>query len=210
MYVDENDRPPGLDERYIAATNSSNLRLNLNPDAQCDATHLIAAGLLGNRMGEALAHLRAEWDSAEKPRKATEAEILARAAQLPKRKGKVDVKRARIEAMVAHAAAMRKRAEQLRGRAQVLGLMREWAAMRDVDPDLLSPALYHWLHPTCPACEGRGKMLIADTPVLGKDCNHCAGAGKWPRPLGAERVDDWLKGCAGRAKRDRASLLNAE
>lgn len=204
MLADTNDRP-GLEEQYLLATSTSDL--TLNPDRTCAATHLIAAGLTGNRMGEALTHLRSEWATADKPRKATEAEILARAAALPKAKGKPDVKRARTVLLVEYSAAMRRRAHQLRGWATAMGLLRAWAEARTVDPDLLSPALYHWLAPGCPVCDGLGKRRLPDAPALGKDCHHCAGTGKWPRPLGAHVVHDWLASCSGKAKRDRGALV---
>jgi hypothetical protein len=207
MLADTNDRP-GLDERYIGATNSSDLRLN--PDATCDATHLIAAGLIGNRMGAALIHLRAEWDAADKPRKATEAEILARAEELPKRKGKVDVKRARTEMLVGYSVAMRHRAHSMRGWLPALSIMAEWAQIRGWDVDLLSPALYHWLNPVCPVCDGLGARKMEDAPVLGKKCHHCEGSGVWPKPLGSHKVKEWLARCAGKAKGQRGGVLRGD
>ena len=203
--LDTNERPD-LDERYIGATNSSDLRLNY--DATCDATHLIAAGLIGNRMGAALIHLRAEWDAADKPRKATDAEIAARAGELPKRKGKADLKRARGEMVVAHAVAMRHRAHAMRGWLPALSIMAEWATSRGLDVDLLSPALYHWLSPRCPVCDGLGARRMEDAPVLGKTCHACNGSGMWPKPLGADRIHDWLASCVAKARRERGNMLH--
>jgi hypothetical protein len=204
--LDTQDRP-GLDEQYIVATNTSDL--SLNPDRVCSATHLIAAGLLGNRMGEALVHLRAEWDTASKPPKPTDDDVAARAAELPKRKGKPDLKRARGELRLGYSIALRKRAEQMRGMAQASGLMRQWALVREFDPDLVPKVLYYWLNPVCPACDGRKFVVIPDTPALSsKQCHHCEGHGTWPKPLGSDRALNWLKGCAGKAKGDRAGLLN--
>jgi hypothetical protein len=203
-----NELPPGLDEQYLIATNTSNL--TLNPDRVCAATHLIAAGLTGNRMGEALSHLRAEWDAADKPRKMTEAEILTRANDFRDRKGRPDVKRIRTEALLGYAVAMRHRAHALRGWLPALTIMGEWAQMRGVDVDLLSPALYHWLHATCPVCDGRGHRRLPEAPVLEKkQCYHCNGSGSWQRPLGAEPIHDWLATCIGNAQRDRKKLLHA-
>lgn len=205
MTYETSDRP-GLEEQYLLATSTSDL--TLNPDRTCAATHLIAAGLAGNMMGAALAHLRSEWASADKPRKATEAETLARAGELPLFKGKPDVKRARAEAITSHARALRDAAHRLRGWSTAMGLLREWAALRDVDVDLLSPALYHWLAPTCLVCDGCGAAKIAGAPSLSaKQCFKCGGTGKWPRPLGAHVVHDWLASCAGKAKRDRGALV---
>jgi hypothetical protein len=205
MLADQNERP-GLEEQYIVATNTSNL--TLNPDKTCAATHLIAAGLLGNRMGQALVFLRSEWDAADKPRKATEDEIFARAAELPRRKDKLDVKRARTEMLVGYATALRHRAHRLTGWLPAISIMSEWAALREVDRDLLSPALYHWLSPTCPVCDGLGHRKMEDAPVLGSQCHHCQGSGSWPRPHGAERIHDWLHGCVGKARADRSGLIH--
>lgn len=202
-----NDRP-GLDEQYIAATNASDL--TLDPNHLCAADHLIAAALGGNRMGDALNHLRSEWDAALKPAKWTEADVSARAQTLPKRKGKPDLKMARGQLIVEHASALRGVYMRLAGRVVCLGILAEWAARRDVDADLLSPALYHYLNPLCPVCDGLGKLRHPDAPVLGKDCHHCAGTGKWPRPLGAERVESFLKGSVGKAKAQRGQNLHGE
>lgn len=204
MSQETTDRP-GLEELYQLATSTSDL--TLNPDKVCAATHLIAAGLTGNRMGEALTHLRSEWAMADKPRKATDAEIAGRAAVLPKLKGKPDVKRARTMLLVEYAAGLRKRAHQMRGWAPAMVLLAEWATLRGVDRDLLSPSLYHWLAPTCPVCDGRGAQRLPDAPSLGKQCHHCAGTGKWPRPLGADQVANWLASCASKARRERGALL---
>lgn len=207
MLID-NDRP-GLDEQYIVATNTSDL--TLRPDQTCAATHLIAAGLVGNRMGEALTHLRSEWASAEKPRKATETEITFRAELFlailgQGNRGKPDVKRVRTEALIGYAVALRQCAYQLRGWPLAIALLREWGIGR-AEPALLPLALYHWLNPTCPVCDGHGKRKLPDAPVLGKACHHCAGTGKWPRPLGSHDVHDWLQRCVATARADRGALV---
>lgn len=205
--IDTQDRP-GLDEQYIAATNASDL--TMDPDHRCAVDHLIAAALGGNRMGDALARLKAEWDSAAKPVKWTVADIAMHAESLPKKKGKPDLRMARAQLIAAYARALREAYMRLMNRGLCLEILGEWAAKRGVDADLLSPALYHWLAPACPVCDGLGKLKMADAPVLGKDCPHCAGSGKWPRPLGAERVKDFLKGCVGKARQDRKTLLYGE
>lgn len=207
MTFETSDRP-SLDEAYAIATNTSDL--TLHPDRTCSATHLIAAGLLGNRMGSALVHLRGDWDGLGKLRKATEAEIVARAKELPKVKGKLDVKRARGEKDAAHRAAMRHRAHSLPGWVPALSIMVEWAVARRVDLDLLSPALYHWLVPTCAVCEGRGQIKMEDAPVLGKQCHACNGLRLTIRSSQADRVDSWLRGCVGKAKRERGGLMRGE
>ena len=205
---DDRNPPRGLDEQYIAATNASDL--TLDPDHLCAVDHLIAAAIGGNRMGDALNHLRAEWGAAPKPAKWTEADVIARAEQLPKRKKKLDLNMARGQLIVEYATSMRAVYMRLAGRAKCMEILLEWAVRRDIDPDLLSPSLYHWLAPACPVCDGLGKRCRPGTPVLDKDCPHCAGTGKWPRPLGADRVEAFLKGCVGKAKSHRGEVLHGE
>jgi hypothetical protein len=196
---------PTIQERYTSATNTSDLTIAADRTGQGDV--ILAAGMVRNRLGHALIHLMAEWDRTDKPRKRTAGQIAARAIALKDRHGKPDHRRAAIEAMVWHASAMRQRAATLAGRNQVLGLLQEWAALHGVDPDILSPAIFHWLAPTCPACDGHGKMRIPETPVLGKRCNHCDGIGRWPAPLGATRVHQYMAACLGKARAEMVKRM---
>ena len=205
MYADTHDRP-GLDEQYIVATNGNDLKVD--PDRTTAADHLIAAGLVGNRMGSILIHLIGEWASADKPPKWTDDEVALRAQSLPKlKKDKPDLKRARGEAIVAHARALRETYFSLPSRTAALDIMAEWAWRRQVDPDLLSPSLYHYLSPSCPVCEGRKHMLLPDAPVLGKQCHACDGTGLVKTD---KRVNDWLKACAGKARGQRGNLMHGK
>jgi len=205
MAIDTQERPT-LEERHLTATNTSDL--TIDPDRRTQADVILAAGMVRNRLGHALIHLRAEWDRTDKPRKWTAADIAKRAAQIPDKKGKPDVRRATVEATVWHATAMRERAQKLAGRNLVLGLLAEWAHFYGVDADLLSPAVFHWLAPQCPVCEGHGLHRMADSPVLSKrQCLHCHGTGAWPKPLGADRVHSYIKSCLGKAKGDMAHRL---
>lgn len=206
MLDSSNESKPGLEERYISATMASDLTVDAHRIGAVD--HLIAAGLVGNRMGAALGRLLAEWGRIAKPPKRTESDIAARAQELPDKKGRADMKRARAEATVSYARDMRAAYLRIPGRADALAIMLEWAQLRSVDPDLLSPALYHWLSPTCLVCDGLGHLRMPDAPVLGKQCHHCHGSGSWPRPQGAHRVAEWLTSCAGKAKSQRAGLLH--
>jgi hypothetical protein len=168
---------------------------------------ILAAGLTKARLGMALIAIRAEWDRCEKPPKRSEAQIEARSKELKDKRGKPDIRRARVEAMVWHARMLRERAMKLRGRSAVLGLLTDWALLRGVDADLLSTALFHWLSPRCPACDGRGKMRLADAPVLGKQCPHCHGTGEWAKPLGAWVIHEHIADAIGKAKSGMAGKL---
>lgn len=195
---------PKIDELYCTASTSSDLTVDADHRRPID--FVVAAGLAVRsgghkvRLGDALIRLRGEWDRTAKPRKRTEAEIYARAQELRDGKGKPDVKRARVEALTQHAAAMRERAMNLSGRSVVLGLLTDWAREVGADVDLLSPAIFHFLAPTCPVCGGLGRLRHEDAPVLGKDCYHCRGAGTWPRPLGAAAIHEHFAECLNAAK----------
>jgi hypothetical protein len=200
MAMADTDDRACIEERLLVASNTSSLKIDVARSNGADI--ILAAGMSarGNQLGFALIHLRGEWDRCEKPRKRTPAEISARAAVLKDKKGRPDIRRAAIEAMVWHASAMRERAAKLAGRSAVIGLLTLWAEERGIDRDLLSPALYHWLAPKCPACDGHGNPKIPDTPSLSaKRCQHCQGVGEWPRPLGAQAIHDHIKSCVGKA-----------
>lgn len=199
MMATEAERPT-VEERYATASVTSDLTYEPNPERHNALDVVIAAGLERNhRLGHALIHMRAEWDRCDKPAKRTEVEIAARAAQIPDKKGRPDMKRARAEALVWHSQAMREKAKALSGRSVVVGLLTDWALARGVDVDLLSPAIFHFLAPTCPVCGGLGKLRRQDAPVLGANCYHCRGEGTWPRPLGAQAIHEYLKRCLNSA-----------
>ena len=207
MYTDTNERP-GIEERLLTACTSSDMTLAL--DRRSPADIHIAAGLAGknNQLGMALVHLESEWHRCDKPPKWTAEAIEKRSRQLKDKKGRPDVKRATVEALVWHAGAMRERAMKLTGRSVVIGLLKDFALMRGIDVDLISPALFHWLAPSCPACAGLGKVKAIDAPSLtDKKCPHGQGAGTWPRPLGAQAIHDHIKSCLGAAKGGTAQKM---
>lgn len=207
MAMADTERPT-IEERHLSATNTSDL--TIDPQRRGKGDVILAAGLAasGNQLGHALMHLRAEWDRCDKPAKRSAAWISKRAVEVPDKKGRPDVRRAWNEAMVWHATAMRQRAMKLTGRSVVIGLLQEWAALRGIDPDLLSPAVFHWLAPACPACDGVGKRPVLYGHEQSKeDCQHCRGSRVWPRPLGAEVIHNHLKKCLLKAMSETGRAL---
>jgi hypothetical protein len=195
------DERPCIEERLLVASNTSSLKIDVARSNGADIVLALGMSARGNQLGQALIHLRGEWDRCDKPRKRTPAEIAARAKMLKDKKGRPDQRRAAIEAMVWHASAMRERAAKLSGRSVVVGLLTEWATARGIDCDLISPALFHFMAPKCPACDGLGNLKIPDTPSLSaKRCNHCDGQGEWPRPLGARDIHSYIQTCIAKAK----------
>lgn len=208
MVIDEQNPPPGLDEQYIAATVASDLTLRAHRRGAAD--HLIAAGLVGNRMGAVLKHLRAEWDLAAKPAPWTDADVTERAEIVLTKKGKPDMSRARAQIIMEYATGMQQAYMRLPTRMDALAIMADWAHRRSWDPDLLSPALYHHLAPTCPVCHGLKQLRRDDAPVLGKQCYYCAGEGTRAKPLESHRVLNWLKSCEGAERGERRAVLHEE
>jgi len=198
---------PGIEERYLTATNTSDLTFDAARSSQADV--IGAAGMVRNRLGMALWHLQSAWDKADKPAKRSAAEIAKRAAEIPDKKGRPDLKRAQAEALVWHAGAMRALAQSMPGRSAALGLLKEWATFYGVDHDLLSPALFHFLAPRCPVCEGTRRVHhgYGKPGATEKTCDHCKGIGDWPRPLGADRVHEHMRKCFQRAKSDMVGAL---
>jgi hypothetical protein len=205
------EAPRSIEEAYATASLTSDMTAfgGMVPEGRRtgNSNIILAAALTKSRLGIALIAYRAEWDRCEKPPKRSEAQIEARSKELKDKRGKPDIRRARVEAMVWHARMLRERAMKLRGRSAVLGLLTDWALLRGVDVDLLSPVIFHFLAPACAACDGRGRLVIHDTPVLGKQCPHCRGTGTWPMPSGGSVVYDHITDAIGKAKSGMAGKL---
>jgi hypothetical protein len=215
MAMADTQEKPGVTERYLAATETSNLTLLDHRMGAPDL--LIAAGLSEETVGNALVRLMGEWDSSAKPRMPTTANIKAvaqamrvsdasqkAAAELHSRPykspGKAEV-RARAEAIGWYSRELRLFAQGLKSRAECVEHVRQWFALKGMDEDYAGAALYHWLEPNCPVCEGRGKVKPPDAPVLTRQCHACSGTGRTPLTDTAFRAAEWLSGCLGRAKR---------
>lgn len=68
------DSPPSVEEQYLSAGHSSNLRVEA--DRRSDADVLIAMGWSATRLGGALLRLHGEWDGAEKRPRMSETDLL--------------------------------------------------------------------------------------------------------------------------------------
>jgi hypothetical protein len=203
-----------LDEAYGIARHTSDMTVmgglvpeghhNRNADVVMAAGMMAAAGR--NTLGMALLDLQKEWEACGKPPKRSQAQIEARAAEIPDRKGRPDLARAETEALMWHARAMRELAMKLRTRTTAMRLLLEWAQPRGIDPDLILPAVFHWLAPKCPACNGTGRRA-ARWPLVGAICKHCNGSTEWPRPFGAGVIHEHIADCLGKAKSGMAGKL---
>jgi hypothetical protein len=197
MFGTDGDSPPGIDERYQAASNTSDLRVEADHRGAGDV--LIAAGWSQSRLGMALLRLHSEWTKAQ-PKMFSDQHVTEHAATLPPRKGKPDTKRAREELQDAYVAAVRTRAERIRGREAVEQQLLAWAMLKGIDSEVVRPTLTHWLAPKCPVCLGRGKRRHADAPVLAGECGSCHGSGDRPRPLGSGQVYGYIEDAVNKGR----------
>jgi hypothetical protein len=208
MFDTDTSERPDVQETYEVATQTSSLKVETHRQGAADV--IIAAGWSESRVGMALLRLHSEWDGAAKPRRATEAQVKAMAAQFPDAKGKPSVSRARAEATVWYARELRLLALSLKSRASVLEQVHAWAVLKGLDPASVAPALFHWLSCTCPVCDGHGLRKVPDQPALSaKQCHACHGSGKTPRPEGAARIQNWLDECTQKARQSLKRRLRA-
>lgn len=220
--VEASKKPPGVDERYQAATSTSNLRIEADRAGAGDVI-LSAGGIQQNvrelpsgekilvdapspvRLGMSLLRLHSEWDSAAKPKRATEAQIEATAERMrredeqsrlrhgppnPKAPRPVHVLlRARAEARAWYAAELRLLAQSLKSRAAATEQLILWGAQKGVGAATVTEALYYWLDHICPVCDGHGLRKVPGQPFLSaRQCHVCHGSGETVRPDGSTQV----------------------
>lgn len=224
MEMATQDRP-GVEERYQTAGNTSDLSVKAERGGAGDV--MIAAGWSASRVGMALLRLHSEWDGAAKPKRPTLAMVQAIADRLkaddeqartrwgppnPKARKPGDVGlRAQSEAALWYSRELRLLAQGLKARAVVLEKIHAWALVKDIPSDHVGPALYHWLSPTCPVCDGHGLRKLPDAPTLGaKQCHACNGTGQMPRPADAGRIQSWLDDCCQKARTSLKNRLRPE
>lgn len=205
--------PAGVIERYSSATGTSDLTGfgGMVPEGMGSpaADLLAAAGLNGSGIGQALMRLVEEWEGAAKPRHPNEAVIKALAEEFrldderAKTKAKMERQhytpqgrpetRARATAYVWYSKSLRELAGKLRTRSEVMALMNEWAARKQIHQDDVGLALFHFLSPKCPVCDGLGHRKIPDAPALGKPCYHCHTTGETIVNAQQDKIINWLK-----------------
>lgn len=185
---------PTTQERYAAATHSSNLRSSA--DAVGDADYLIAAGLSKAAFGVLLMRLQSEWDAAacRIPRRPTRRDI-ARAAQQSLGNGITKVTkdgseaaRKRLEAAYTSERAM------LSQRLRSLGAVRRHLSIKllldGATDEAATDIVLRWLDPVCPVCSGRKKQLKkwSATELSDDACGCCGGTGVKPEGNEVERL----------------------
>lgn len=163
---------PSVEEQYVSANNSSNLRVEA--DRRSDADILIAAGMSQSRLGMALMRLHTEYDRTALPfGKVAETDyrlLLGRLKSLP------DV------------------------REQVAFQASKWHFEKP--GTVAITVIAWWLHKICRACHGRKFQTVPGSPALSsKHCKSCNGAGETPLPYGSDgkRLERFMDECVERA-----------
>lgn len=201
----ENDEKRGIEEIYMSATTSSNLRVEA--DRHSDADVIIAAGWNQQRIGGALLRLHTEFDASEKPRLATGTQFVP--------VGKTTKDQRKMAARQAHAFNMHEtgillgKLKALRDvRMQVSLQLLKWGIV-EVEQKSVEIIMW-WLQPLCPACNGTKFQVAAGTGRhTGKVCGDCCGTGQQLIPYGQEgrRCANWLDQCVERARSSISSRL---
>jgi len=194
MLNSHENNAPTVEERYDSATHASNLRVQSDRNGAADL--LIAQGWNPARLGAALMRLHSEWHGATHPRVPTRAAISGLAQSLPRIQ---DGKRTVLDMAQAQATARDWHLHEVKilmGKLKTLPVVREqlaiWARLQMIDnADHRAAEILMWhLGHVCPACEGRCKELIPNTPSLShRDCKVCRGSGETriPGEQGNER-----------------------
>ena len=140
-------------EKYTAAQNAADLRIDLNSEKPVDV--LIAAGLAPGMLGHALMRLHGEWDAAAKPQNITQ-----------------------TDATLLYG--------RLKSLQRVLGIITEYLTRKGEEKPLVAAKalVMYWLDDRCQPCGGRGALVMAGAPVLGRVCKACGGNKKRVAPLG--------------------------
>jgi len=161
LTIDES--PPSVGERYISATQSSNLRL---AEGRCDADYLIAAGWVADTLGARLFRLISEYETVRNtfsPAQPNRHEILRRMKGLPA------CRQALYDWSLTKAIVVIDRSPHV--------LM-----------TVLARVLEAWLDKTCSACDGRGfnqggRHEHTGPPIM---CRPCRGSGHRLDTLGGD------------------------
>lgn len=203
-----NTEAPGIEEQYVSACHTSNLRVEADRKGAGDL--IIAAGMNLSRLGGALLRLHSEWDGSEKPRKWSAALVAELATTVTPPKATAQQKAVAIvkATAIAHRAYLHEMGilfGKLKTmpvvRTQVVLELQKWGI---ADAEKVGPAiLLHWLDAICHPCGGLKFLVIANTSALSKNrCKACAGAGISFTPAGevGKRLENFLDDCTHQAR----------
>lgn len=215
------DERPGIEETYLVASNSSNLRVEA--DRRGDGDMVIVAGWTHSRIGMALLRLHSEWDRAEKPRKPLPATVALLAATLPriqpeqfvisvkamdkhwKKEPALRADLARQQVQRWYMSKMRSLIGSLSSLASVRHQLTETALVWGLEEatDVVPATIAYWLDQTCPHCHGLKFLQVPGAPALSaRACKPCDGTGVAPVPHGqpGRRIANYMDFCVSCAR----------
>ena len=154
--------------------------LTVKADIRSDADVLIAAGLSPGILGHALIRLYGEWDAAAKPTFITQ-----------------------TDATLLYG--------RLKSLQRVLGIISEYLTAKGEGKPLIGAKalVMYWLDDRCQPCGGRGALVMAGAPVLGRVCKACGGNKKRVAPLGdlGRRTLNMMDNSVDHARRSMSKRL---
>lgn len=213
MAIEELEKP-GIEEAYITASTTSNLKVEADRPGSADI--LIAVGWSPSRLGGALSRLHTDWDKAEKPARVGRVAIERMAAAIKAQDAK-DVQAAKDKRVIykvpgsslsrAQAVAQEWYAQEMAALVGKLNALPavytqvtvkycQWGVQ---DAEHKAAALIRWwLNQVCPVCDGTKLQVVEGTHRHnGKVCKACSGSGLREIPHGQEgrRMANYLDSC---------------
>ncbi|CAN7327679.1 hypothetical protein LJR084_001904 [Variovorax sp. LjRoot84] len=204
--MSEENLPPTIEERYMTATNTSTLKMELDRPNVADV--LVAAGWNRARFGMALMRLQSEWDSTAKPRRLSKAAegVLAKTFlrggplvltdQGLRARGMRD--HFHCDAVGRENAARRQADEwfkqelglqllRLKTLPEARDMLAEFGIMQNIQHahGKAASAIAWWLDHTCPVCGGgRYQLMPGTNRHSNRLCGECEGRGEVVIPHG--------------------------
>jgi hypothetical protein len=193
-----NDEKRGVEEAYMSASTSSDLRVEAERSGDADV--IIAAGWSQSRVGGALLRLHTEFDSSEKSRMAT-AEQFTPAGKTTREQRAHAARQAHAFNLHETGLLLAKLKSLPDVRIQTSLQLVKWGV---ADAEHKSVQIIRWwLQQSCPTCNGTKFQVVPGTHRHnGKACPACAGTGLREIPNGQEgrRVANWMDQCVERAR----------
>lgn len=178
---DIKDRP-NIEEQYISAGSSSNLRVEA--DRRGDADILIASGWSASRIGSALMRLHTEFDSTSR--------------------NHGNVSETDFRLLIGKLKSLGAVREQVEFQAVKWGM--------EQPDRLALAVIGWWLDKVCHKCHGRKFEQINGTPALsGRVCKTCRGTGESHLPHGeaGRRLTVFMDDCVSRAQQSIKNRLHS-
>lgn len=199
-----NIEAPGIEEQYVSACHTSNLRVEADRKGAGDV--LIAAGWSPGLIGGALLRLHSEWDGAAHPKQPTKEQINLLALTYstdaqgkPSRKQRGEMAKAQAMGWYVHELEllMSKLKSLPRVRIETIARAKTWGIEH---AEAVVPAVIGWwLQHACPTCSGTAHQVIEEAGQNSvKACRMCQGSGSLPVPHSKDGriVASFLDECA--------------